>query len=81
MYGDRFGKSLCHAWGASPVYLLARYFVGVEITDAEMGGYELHPHMEFFQKLKCTLPVGKWQLHVDWDGSRLQTGLVEYNRE
>lgn len=34
MYGDRFGKSLCHAWGASPVYLLARYFVGLEITDA-----------------------------------------------
>lgn len=81
MYGDRFGKSLCHAWGASPVYLLARYFVGVEITDAGKGEYELHSHMEFFQKLKCTLPVGKWQLHVDWDGSRLQTGLVEYNRE
>lgn len=26
MYGDPYGKSLCHAWGASPIYLLGRYF-------------------------------------------------------
>ena len=25
MYGDRFGKSLCHAWAASPLYLIGRY--------------------------------------------------------
>ena len=25
MYGDPFGKSLCHAWGASPVYLMGKY--------------------------------------------------------
>ena len=25
MYGDRFGKSLCHAWGAGPVYFLGKY--------------------------------------------------------
>ena len=26
MYGDPYGKSLCHAWAASPIYLLSRYF-------------------------------------------------------
>ena len=25
MYGDHFGKSLCHAWAASPIYFLAKY--------------------------------------------------------
>jgi len=30
MYGRPYGKSLCHAWGASPVYLLGRYYLGVE---------------------------------------------------
>ena len=30
MYGRPYGKSLCHAWGASPLYLLGRYYLGVE---------------------------------------------------
>ena len=27
MYGREFGKSLCHAWGASPIYLLGKYYL------------------------------------------------------
>jgi len=26
MYGRKYGKSLCHAWGAAPLYLLGRYY-------------------------------------------------------
>ncbi|PQC20855.1 hypothetical protein CUN37_12715 [Enterococcus faecium] len=37
MYGDPYGKSLCHAWGASPIYLLGRYFIGLYPTKP---GYE-----------------------------------------
>ena len=32
MYGRPYGKSLCHAWGASPVYLLGKYYLGVRPT-------------------------------------------------
>lgn len=76
MYGDRFGKSLCHAWGASPVYLLARYFVGLEITDAAKGEYKLDPHLEFFRELDCVLPAGACQLHIMWDGKTLHTETI-----
>ena len=51
MYGDQFGKSLCHAWSASPIYLLARYFIGLTVTDPKKGTYELHPHLEYFDSL------------------------------
>lgn len=68
MYGDRFGKSLCHAWSASPIYLLARYFVGLTVTDPVEGTYQLDPHLEGFSHLECTLPVGKKDIHVRWDG-------------
>lgn len=37
MYGRPYGKSLCHAWGASPVYLLGRYYLGVEPLEPGYG--------------------------------------------
>lgn len=37
MYGRPYGKSLCHAWGASPIYLLGKYYLGVK---PEAPGYE-----------------------------------------
>lgn len=54
MYGDRFGKSLCHAWSASPIYLLSRYFVGLR---REGGGFAAEPRLEYLPGLDCTLPV------------------------
>lgn len=76
MYGDRFGKSLCHAWSASPIYLLGRYFVGLRW---EKGGFVLEPRLEYFPTLDCTLPVdGKnGFVRVLWDGTSL---TVETNR-
>lgn len=73
MYGDQFGKSLCHAWSASPIYLLARYFVGLTVTDPEKGTYELHPHLEYFDSLDCVFPVGEKDIHILWDGKELRT--------
>ena len=32
MYDRPYGKSLCHAWGASPLYLLGKYFVGLTMS-------------------------------------------------
>ena len=68
MYGDKFGKSLCHAWSASPIYLLARYFVGLQLDGR--GGFVLEPHPEYFTSLDCTLPVGAGDgsVRIAWDG-------------
>jgi len=71
MYGDRFGKSLCHAWSASPIYLLARYFAGLELLSPGGAEYKAEPHLEFFKKLDCTLPVGGRLVHICFDGKTL----------
>lgn len=71
MYGDKFGKSLCHAWSASPIYLLAKYFIGLEITDAANNEYTLHPHLETFSSLDCILPVGKKDIYLHWNGNHV----------
>lgn len=71
MYGDRFGKSLCHAWAASPIYLIAKYFIGLHI---EQGGQTFHvePNLKYFKSFDCTLPVGTEMLvHILYDGEQV----------
>lgn len=70
MYGDRFGKSLCHAWAASPIYLLGRYFTGLR---REGTGFVIEPRLEYFKTLDCTFPVdGKGGIvRLAWDSERI----------
>lgn len=51
MYGDPFGKSLCQAWAASPIYLLGRCFLGVRPLTPGYETYEVEPHFEYFEEL------------------------------
>ncbi len=64
MYGDPFGKSLCHAWAASPIYLLARYFVGLRPDQDSASGFAIHPAPGFFDSLDCTLQLGETTVQV-----------------
>ena len=87
MYGDRFGKSLCHAWAASPIYFLAKYFMGVNITETGGKSFEVTPHTEFFDSFDCTLPVGNGEVRLIWDGKELSVkttvsgGILKYSGE
>lgn len=71
MYGDPFGKSLCHAWGASPVYLLGRYFLGLRPTKAGYETFEVRPQLSAFTKLECTLPIKNGQVEFKLDNGQL----------
>ena len=64
MYGDPFGKSLCHAWSASPIYLLARYFAGLRPLEPGGTEFEATPQTQFFRGLNCTFPMGQQQVHI-----------------
>ncbi|MCX2480463.1 alpha-rhamnosidase [Pedobacter sp. MC2016-15] len=43
MYGRPYGKSLCHAWGASPIYLLGKYYLGVKPLSPGYETYLVEP--------------------------------------
>ncbi|RYF62406.1 MAG: alpha-rhamnosidase, partial [Cytophagaceae bacterium] len=45
MYGREFGKSLCHAWGASPIYLLGKYYLGVKPLTPAYETYLIEPQL------------------------------------
>ena len=45
MYKRPFGKSLCHAWGAGPIYLFGRYVLGVEPIKPGYAEYTVAPDL------------------------------------
>ena len=67
MYGRPYGKSLCHAWGASPVYLLGKYFLGVNPTKPGYTEYEIKPTLGGLEWMEGEVPTpfGKICLKMD----------------
>ena len=71
MYGDPYGKSLCHAWAASPIYLLARYFLGLRPVTPGGAEYELQPRTDLLKSCKASFPMGGKVLHFAVDNGIL----------
>lgn len=65
MYGSKFGKSLCHAWGASPIYLFGRYALGVYPTGVGFETFAVEPHDMGVGKFSGRVPIGEDGGYVD----------------
>jgi hypothetical protein len=75
MYGREFGKSLCHAWGASPIYLLGKYYLGVKPTSPGYATYAIDPALgglEWMQG-KVPTPNGEVELYCNKTEIKLST--------
>ena len=57
MYGRPFGKSLCHAWGASPIYLLGKYFLGIKPTAPGYSTYLAEPNLGGLEWMQGEVPT------------------------
>ena len=66
MYAKPYRKSLCHAWGASPIYLLGKYFAGVKPTAPGYATYAVEPVLGGLEWFDATVPTpdGDICLHV-----------------
>lgn len=67
MYGRPYGKSLCHAWGASPLYLLGRYFLGVQPLTPGYEAYEVRPVLGALEWMEGEVPTPFGQIKVKAD--------------
>ncbi len=67
MYGRPYGKSLCHAWGASPIYLLGRFYLGVEPKDPGYHTYTVKPHLGGLRWMRGDVPTPFGKIHVEMD--------------
>lgn len=57
MYGRPYGKSLCHAWGASPIYIIGKYFLGVKPTKPGYEAYEIRPVLGGLEWMEGEVPT------------------------
>ena len=72
MYGRPFGRSLCHCWGAGPVYLCGRHILGVAPTAPGYASYEVRPNPGGLQSASGTVPTPEGEIRVT-----LQDGCVQ----
>ncbi|RBQ04016.1 alpha-L-rhamnosidase C-terminal domain-containing protein [Pedobacter miscanthi] len=64
MYGRPFGKSLCHAWGASPIYLLGKYYLGVQPVTAGYQTYTIEPNLGGLAWMEGKVPTANGDISV-----------------
>ena len=57
MYGRPYEKSLCHAWGASPLYLVGRYFMGIVPTNPGYTEFEINPNLCGLKCFEGRVPI------------------------
>ena len=66
MYGDPYGRSLCHAWGSGPVCLLEKYVAGVENTGIAYDTFDVAPRPGTYGYFAATCPIWNGQVRVEF---------------
>ncbi len=77
MYGRPFGKSLCHAWGASPIYLLGKYYLGVSPTSPGYTTYVVEPSLGGLQWMQGTVPTPHGNIQMRCDTKQIKIRSTE----
>ncbi|WP_121613411.1 alpha-L-rhamnosidase-related protein [Mesobacillus foraminis] len=87
MYGMPYGKSLCHAWGASPIYLIGKYFLGVKPLSPGYETYMVEPKLGRLEWLKGSVPVGPGEVEINMDTEKICVrathgkGVLKYKKD
>lgn len=85
MYGNKYGCSLCHAWGAGPIALLGNYCVGVEPTDVAYKTFTVAPKPGRYKYFEAVVPVCGGSVSVKYRDKTVEAsatvagGTLEWN--
>ena len=71
MYGRPYGKSLCHAWGASPIYLLGKYYLGVRPVKPGYAEFEARPVLGGLEWMEGRVPAPQGDIYIYMDSERI----------
>ena len=77
MYGRPFGKSLCHAWGASPIYLLGKYYLGVKPEREGYKEFTIQPVLGDLEWLEGSVPTPNGNIKVHMNKKQIKVSASE----
>lgn len=87
MYGSKFGKSLCHAWGSGPILLLGKYIAGVSVSSFAGKEYVVKPEPGSYSSFSAVVPIGNGTVNVDYHKGKLSVfsevsgGILKYKNK
>ena len=67
MYGRPYGKSLCHSWGAAPIYIIGKYLLGVRPVKPGYEEYVVQPTKGGLEWMEGDVPTPFGKIHVRVD--------------
>jgi hypothetical protein len=77
MYGRPYGKSLCHAWGASPIYLLGKYYLGIQPVKAGYSEFSIKPNLGGLKWMEGTVPTPKGEIKLYMNEKTIKVTATE----
>ena len=77
MYGRPYGKSLCHAWGASPIYLLGKYYLGVKPVKEGYKEFAVSPVLGGLKWMEGSVPTPNGDIRVYMDKKTIRVKATE----
>jgi hypothetical protein len=77
MYGRPYGKSLCHAWGASPIYLLGKYYLGIQPVKAGYSEFAISPNLGGLKWMEGTVPTPNGEISLFMDSKTIKIKATE----
>ena len=77
MYGRPYGKSLCHAWGASPIYLLGKYYLGIQPVKAGYREFAINPTLGGLKWMEGTVPTPNGEIKLFMDTKTIKVTATE----
>lgn len=77
MYGRPFGKSLCHSWGASPIYLLGKYYLGVKPVKPGYEEFSITPNLGGLKWMEGSVPTPNGDIKLFMDRKKIEVRATE----
>ena len=77
MYGRPYGKSLCHAWGASPIYLLGKYYLGIQPAKAGYSEFAINPTLGGLKWMEGTVPTPNGEIKLYMNENTIKVTATE----